>query len=134
MMASKSIGNDLAHVLIVDDSADSRAFCEMIAQTFNVRIRKARSVDEALALIDEGLKPEYILLDLVMPGLLPEELVRRVKGDPALSSTKVILMSSLKEVGAQAARLGADGSLRKPFTVTRFVRELGLDKMGFALA
>jgi CheY-like chemotaxis protein len=114
----------MSQVLIVDDSADSRSFCELIARICELEVSEAGSVDEALRAIDAGLKPRVILLDLVMPGQAPEVLVERVKRDRDLADTKVILMSALKEAPARAQLMGADEALAKPLDLTRFVHRL----------
>ncbi len=113
-------------MLIVDDSADSRSFCELMAQMFDVEVTQARNVDEAIKALDEGSEPDVVLLDLIMPGKLPEELVERVRGDLKLKATKVVIMSAIKEVSARAKKMGANASIRKPFTMLRFADVVGL--------
>lgn len=115
-------------ILIVDDSEDSRAYCEMIADMFAAGVVKARNVEEAMSILGTGIQPEYVLLDLIMPGRRPEELVSRVKADEKLSGTKVVVMSALKGVTQKSKKMGADAAMKKPFTMDRFVNVLGLTK------
>ncbi len=114
----------MSTVMIVDDSTDSRAFCELIAGMLNMKVEIAENVDEALAAIDGGVTPDLILLDLMMPGRGPGELVKRIKSDPQLAHTRVVLMSAMREIHEMAAVMGADDAIMKPLDLARFTQEL----------
>lgn len=111
----------MAKMLIVDDSADNRDFCELIAKMYNVEVKQAADVDEALAILQTGYTPGVILLDLMMPGRQPDDLVDYVKQKPRLAHTKVILTSAVRDLGLIAKDMGADESLRKPYNMREFV-------------
>lgn len=111
----------MAKMLIVDDCEDNRAFCELIARMFNIEVKQAESVDEAFSILADGYKPGVILLDLVMPGRPPEELVEHVKSQTEFADTKIILTSALRELRLMAANMGADDSLRKPYDMPEFL-------------
>lgn len=121
-------------ILIVDDSLDSREFCGLIVEMHNVSVRQAKDVSEAMGLLDEGFKPDVVLVDLIMPGPHPHELIKRVKEDPALAHTRVVVMSALPEVKRAAKKLGADVSMHKPFSMPLFVDALGLKGLAQAMA
>jgi CheY-like chemotaxis protein len=127
-------GDPMASILIVDDSMDSRAFCGLIVEMHNISVQPAKDVDEALALLDEGFKPDVVLVDLIMPGRRPEELVKRIREDKTLSATKVVVMSALPEVKSRAKKMGADTSVHKPFTMPKFVDALGLQDLALVIA
>lgn len=111
----------MAKMLIVDDCEDNRAFCELIAHLFNIDVKLASSVDEAFTILDQGYDPRVILLDLVMPGRAPEELVQHVKSSPQLKDTKIVLSSALRELRVIASNMGADDVLKKPYNMPDFV-------------
>lgn len=111
----------MAKMLIVDDCEDNRAFCELIAHLFNIEVKLASSVDEAFSILEEGYDPRVILLDLVMPGRAPEELVQFVKSAPHMKDTKIVLSSALRELRVIAANMGADDVLSKPYNMPDFV-------------
>ena len=111
----------MAKMLIVDDSADNRDFCELIAQMYNIEVMQADSVDSAFKVLQTGYVPTVILLDLVMPGRAPEELVEFVKHEPTLKDTKVVLTSALRELRLIGDAMGADETLRKPYNMNEFV-------------
>jgi len=124
----------MASILIVDDSLDSRAFCGLIVEMHNISVEQAKDVDEAFAILATGFKPDVVLIDLIMPGRRPEELVKRIKDDRALARTKVVVMSALPEVKARALKMGADTSVHKPFSMPKFVDALGLHSLSSAIA
>lgn len=112
----------MSSMLIVDDSPDNRSFCELIAQMFSFEpVRLACDADEAIAMIEDGFNPNVILLDLIMPGSDPEQLVKLVRSKPELENTAILLMSAVREVKRVALNMGADGSLRKPFAMEKLV-------------
>jgi CheY-like chemotaxis protein len=111
----------MAKMLIVDDCEDNRAFCELIAHMFSIDVKLASTVDEAFEILGSGYVPGVILLDLVMPGRPPEELVAHIKATPSFSETKIVLTSALRELRVIAASMGADGALKKPYNMPDFV-------------
>ena len=111
----------MAKMLIVDDCEDNRAFCELIAHMFNIEVKLASTVDDAFKILEGGYVPRVILLDLVMPGRPPEELVTHVKSNPEYRETKIVLTSALRELRVIAASMGADGALKKPYNMPDFV-------------
>ncbi len=79
--------------------------------------RRNADGDEAWAMISRH-KPSVVLLDVQMPGRTGLEVLAMMRGDPSLSTTRVILLTAraLKadvEVGLAA---GADLYLTKPFS------------------
>lgn len=116
----------MSTVLIVDDSEDSRSFCEMIARMFHLNVRNAGDVDEAIEVLEGGAKPNLILLDLMMPGRDPQVLIDYVKNDVSLADTKVVLMSALRETHERAQTMGADNSLTKPLDLNALIGQLKL--------
>jgi DNA-binding NtrC family response regulator len=117
-------------ILIVDDSQDSRLYCEMIAQMMDMEAELAASANVALTKLQAGYEPDIVLTDLVMPGRDPKDLVDYLAGH--LPDTKVILMSALSDVGMCAADIGADAAIMKPLNVPALVakiRELSSETM-----
>lgn len=114
----------MARLLIVDDSADTRDFCELIARLFQIRVEQALNADDAVERLSRGPVPDLVLLDLMMPGQSPEQFMSWLKGQPRLSGIQVVVISALREVGQRAREMGAAGALRKPFDMAAFVNIL----------
>jgi diguanylate cyclase (GGDEF)-like protein/PAS domain S-box-containing protein len=80
-------------ILIVDDAPDNLALLRtaMLRQGYQTFV--ATSGDRALE-IAQRIKPDLVLLDVVMPGLDGLETCRRMKAHPATARIPVIFMSA----------------------------------------
>tara|TARA_A100000164_G_scaffold139139_1_gene123619 strand:- start:189 stop:599 length:411 start_codon:yes stop_codon:yes gene_type:complete len=103
-------------VLIVDDSKLMRLIIRKILSVdsnFEI-IAEASNGIEALKEIEKQV-PDLILLDIEMPEMDGVETLKQVR---AKYSTKVIIVSSLAQVGSSRAaevnQLGADAIVEKP--------------------
>lgn len=104
-------------ILLVDDHESILMILEGLLAASDVHFLRAGCGEEALYLTRRE-HPDVVLLDVCMPGMDGLEVCDTIKRDPALASTRVILMSAvigesgLREGGEE---VGADGYLGKPF-------------------
>lgn len=105
----------MARLMIVDDSLFVRtAVARIIRNSGHEVIFEARSGDEAIrqAAI---LRPDLILMDLMMPGMDGCEATRRIMGT---TPTRILVISSFSESGRQetllALQAGAIDFIHKP--------------------
>jgi diguanylate cyclase (GGDEF)-like protein len=109
-------------ILVVDDSADSRALIQrFLEQEGHRNFLMAGSADEALRQLGADGSPtapavELILMDLELPGMNGIEACRRIEGDPRLRDIPVIVVtaSSENESLPAAFQAGAADYLLKP--------------------
>jgi CheY-like chemotaxis protein len=78
-----------------------------------------------------ALQPLVLFLDLKMPRMDGLEVLRTIKGDPALKVLPVVMLTSSREDSdlAESYRLGANAYVVKPVDFGQFtqaIRELGL--------
>jgi PAS domain S-box-containing protein len=68
--------------------------------------------------------PDLILLDLNLPDMSGDEVLRRLKSDPAVRHIPVLMVSAdaMNERIEQLMQLGATGYLTKPYKVAEFLR------------
>lgn len=78
-------------VLVVDDDADNRDTLAEVLTDEGHSVRSTSNGAEALALIQGGLHPDVVLLDLVMPEMSGDELITRLRGSEAASIPIVVL-------------------------------------------
>jgi twitching motility two-component system response regulator PilH len=81
------------HILIVDDSKTELYVLSDILVKQGFRVRTAENGDEALRRLQE-LKPDLILMDVVMPGPNGFQLTRNITRDPRFADVPVILCTS----------------------------------------
>ena len=102
--------------LIVDDSAFARLHLKrMIDSIENVLASEAANGNEAITEY-RRLKPDFVLMDIIMPGLEGIETVKRIcQSDPA---ARVIMVSSLshRDKVDEAMAAGAKYFIPKPVT------------------
>ena len=122
-----------AAVLVVDDNADLRRYLHrLLAGRYDVRT----AVDGAQALRILAERPaDLVLADVMMPEVDGLELVARIRTDPALRATPVILLTALAapESTMHALTAGAHDYIVKPFTaqelIARIESQLGLARL-----
>ena len=103
-------------ILIVDDVAASRETLEGILYAPDYHFHFAANGHEAVALAEQ-VRPDLILLDIMMPDLDGYEVCRRLRANPELAETPIVLVTALDDGTAlrQGLQAGADDIFGKPF-------------------
>jgi CheY-like chemotaxis protein len=113
-------------ILLVDDHADIRRLIRMTLEFEDYEIHEAADGESALR-IARQVRPDFVLTDVMMPGPVDGlEVCRRIKADPDLRDTHVMVVSARgqardREAGMQA---GADTYLVKPFSPLQLIDSL----------
>ena len=107
----------LATVLIADDEPSMRLLVHATIESDDYKVIEAADGNDAWTLIQQ-YKPSLVLLDVQMPGRTGIEILASIKSDPALKSTRVILLTAKAlEADVEAGMTaGADFYLTKPFS------------------
>ncbi|PBQ29852.1 HD-GYP domain-containing protein [Shewanella algae] len=108
---------DKACILAVDDTADNLQLIHaVLAKDYS--LRAATSGEKALAMLDQGLEPDLILLDVMMPGIDGFETCHRLKQHPRSAQIPVIFISAKNEVIDEQTgfELGAVDYISKPIS------------------
>ena len=102
-------------ILIVDDNETNRDILVTRLQAHGYELAQAADGEEALTAA-KSLLPDLILLDVMMPKLDGIEVCRRLKTDPAMPFTPIILVTAKSDTKDIVAGLnaGADEYLTKP--------------------
>ena len=109
-----------ARILVVDDNASTLKLTSSLLKRAGYPHQVADNAEAALALLREAKrdgKPFAVaLLDQQMPGMNGHELGRRIKAEPLLEATSLVLLSPVGQQGnaAIAEKIGFVGSLTKP--------------------
>ncbi len=89
------------------------------------QIIEASDGHEALDLAREH-HPDLVLLDVMLPDVSGMDVCRKIKADPDLSSTTVVMLTAraqTTDVG-DAEEAGADGYFTKPFSPIALTRKV----------
>jgi len=109
-------------ILLVDDVRVFRDLEQTFLQRCSYEVSSAASGAEALEKALR-LRPHLILLDCNMPGMDGFECCRRIKSDPVLKGTKVIMVTTQGGDGdrERCLQAGCDDFLAKPINRRTFL-------------
>ncbi|MDR1048928.1 MAG: response regulator transcription factor [Synergistaceae bacterium] len=104
-------------VLVVDDEPAIVDLVKQLLLRRGYEVATAADGDAALQMIYE-LKPDLVVLDLMLPKLSGWEVCRRVKEDEEVRSTPILMLTARREDRDLVAglELGADDYVKKPFS------------------
>jgi two-component system, sensor histidine kinase and response regulator len=102
-------------IFVVDDTASVR---EHIRKTLapNFHVETAATGEEAIERI-AGVRPDVILLDVILPGMDGYAVCRRIRADSAMDGVRIVMISNrtLLDQRITGYEAGADDYLVKPF-------------------
>lgn len=105
-----------ARLLVVEDEPALLAGYSRMLRTEGYEVLQAATGEDGWRICREE-RPDLILLDALLPDMEGLEVCRRIKSDPELVQTFVIMISGLRTSGnhqAEGLEAGADGYLTKP--------------------
>ena len=110
-------------VLVVEDEPDIAALIAYQLTREGFRVETAGTGTEALEALDRDV-PDLMILDRMLPGLSGDEVLQRLRSDPATVNVPVLMLTAKREQEdrIEGLELGADDYLTKPFSP----RELAL--------
>src|SRR5450432_2794842 len=102
-------------ILVVDDEPSIRKYLGTLLEVDGYQVETVTSGPEAIKKIDSGDRPDFIILDVLMPELNGIETLKQLMQIDR--SLNVVMLSCSNEVGTvvEAIRLGAQDYLTKPF-------------------
>ncbi len=103
-------------VLVVDDDFDIARYVELNLSLEGFKVHVAHDGEEAVTAARE-LRPDAVLLDVMMPGLDGYEVCRRLRSNARTSHCAIIMLTakSLSADTVLGLTAGADDYISKPF-------------------
>ena len=103
-------------VLVVDDASSTTQLLKAMLEVEGYEIAMAENGREGLALT-RGIKPDLVILDVVMPEMDGYEVLQTLKGDPATKDIPVVMLTARRDDEAiqEGLDLGAADYIPKPF-------------------
>jgi two-component system response regulator MprA len=115
-------------LLVIDDDHDILLSLQDALEMEGYRVATASTGREALESLKQGLRPDLILLDLMMPDISGWAFRSWQRAHPEFASIPVVVVSGQGLSPREVAQLGVEGYLAKPLdldhlldTVARFV-------------
>jgi DNA-binding response OmpR family regulator len=111
-----------AKILVVDDEPEITEIIEAFLDNAGYTVKVENSPERAIGLA-KGIKPDLILLDIMMPGTDGYTICNRIKEDPALANTPVIFLTGKdsKDDQGRSFQVGGDMFIKKPFSCERLL-------------
>lgn len=108
--------SDKSVVLIIDDDSTARTALEMLLKPEGYCLAFATNGFEGLNKA-RALRPDLILLDVMMPGLHGFDVCRRLRQEPQLAELPVVMVTALDDRDSRLEGLeaGADDIISKPY-------------------
>jgi len=109
-------------VLVVEDEPDIAALVAYQLTREGFRVETAGNGIEALDAIRREL-PDLVILDRMLPGLSGDQVLKRLRAEPATANLPVLVLTAKRDQEDRIAglELGADDYLTKPFSPSELV-------------
>ena len=116
------MGQKSKSILIVDDSETNLVLLEAVLKDRNWDIHRARSAMVAMKMLSVN-KPDLILLDLLMPGIDGQKMLKRMKSDDRYKNIPVIVVSAVtdKKIRKDCLEMGAIYYMPKPVKIKQLL-------------
>lgn len=114
--------SDEKRVLVVDDECDVTELLEYKLKQAGLLVRTLNDPLRAIGMARD-LRPDLIILDVMMPDLTGIQLLRMIRGDALLQDTPVMFLTAKGETEdrLKGLEVGADDYLAKPFDARELV-------------
>jgi chemosensory pili system protein ChpA (sensor histidine kinase/response regulator) len=107
-------------ILVIDDDEGIRTALAEVLELFGYQVAVAADGQEGVELLEVGLEPNAIVLDLMMPRMDGWAFLSHIRSDPKFQDLPVVVTSAI----AIQSPEGADACLQKPFDVGQLDREV----------
>src|ERR1700736_2787078 len=106
---------EAVNILLVDDEPGMLRYIRTLLEVDDYTVQTASTGEEALQQVEKGLRPDLVLLDLLMPGIDGLQALEQLR--QMVPGLKVVMLSCVSDTRkvVQAIRLGAHDYLTKPF-------------------
>ena len=110
----------MMRVLVVDDEPMIRQLIADFLSEAGFTVAIAANGSEALRAMARN-KPNAVVLDLMMPVLDATGFLELMRMNPRYARIPVVIVTAAYDAGEEAAKLGAQACLRKPFEMEELV-------------
>ncbi len=115
----------MARIVVIDDDADLRRYVQFHLEKAEHDVFCARDGFEGIELVEE-LRPDLIILDVMMPGLDGVEICKRLKYHDEITRIPVIFLTAKADPGGRLRGLesGGDKYITKPFKMAELSAQI----------
>jgi DNA-binding response OmpR family regulator len=106
----------MAKILVVEDSADMRQLMHDLLEAQGHEVIEAKDGLEGVKNA-MSVKPDLIIMDLMMPNAAGDTTMRFMRGTPELDRIPVLVVSAHTDVAVIAKQVGANEWMSKPISM-----------------
>ncbi|MEJ2059367.1 MAG: response regulator [Gammaproteobacteria bacterium] len=116
----------MTHILVVDDSPTELHVFKSILEKNGFQVTTAQSGEEGVELAKQ-VKPDLVLMDVVMPGLNGFQATRQLANEPSTQNIPVIIVTTKDQETDKvwAKRQGAKDYIVKPAKEKELLQRIG---------
>ena len=109
----------MTEALIIDDNRSTADALRRMLIVIGFKARVAYGSSAAMSILGSGFTPQFIFLDLNMPGVAGTEILAFLRREPRLRRVPVVVVTSddQPETRTKVLRLGAKAMVIKPATI-----------------
>ncbi len=118
-------------VLVVDDDEQIiELFLDVLSRDDRFEVKSARTGYDA-GMMTEQFRPHLVLLDYMLPDINGNLVCDRIRSNPELAGTKIIVISGVvnQDEIDTLLRSGADDFVKKPFNIEKLIERMS-DMLG----
>jgi CheY-like chemotaxis protein len=112
-LAAQLVVQERPHVLIVEDDPGIRDALTDLLQAEGYETDLVKNGAEAIDLLEGARRPSAVLVDLLMPGIVGQELLEYLRDDARLASIPVAIFSASPQLAPPGYTV-----FRKPLDLT----------------
>ena len=109
----------MTEALIIDDNRSTANALGQMLTVLGFKSRLAYGSSAAMSILGGGFTPQFIFLDLNMPGVAGTEILAYLRREPRLVRVPVVVVTSddQPETRTRVLKLGAKAVVIKPATI-----------------
>lgn len=113
-------------ILIIDDETHILELLKLNLEFYGYEVHTFDTGENALATI-EKIKPDLLLLDLMLPGENGIEICKKIRNNPNLNKMRILILSAKSEEIDKiiCLEIGADDYITKPFSLRELIARIG---------
>lgn len=115
--------SDKKKIVVVDDNIDILDVLDLALGEAGYDITTISKADKALAIIKK-IKPNMVILDVLMSGKDGRILCGELKSDPETHEIPVLMTSAYPNAASTVKDYGADGYISKPFGLEELLQQV----------
>jgi DNA-binding response OmpR family regulator len=117
----KKMSDKGAHVLVIDDNQDILLMLKTMLTIKGYRVSVRENIKELQSSIKE-LKPDVILMDMLLSGADGREVCKELRKNAAFAHIPIVMISAHSHVQEECIEAGADYFMEKPFDMNNLIK------------